>query len=113
MDERESGALDGGRTRPVAGGAATRLEALKAIGWSIQSPRPTNPACATPEEREAFKKSLSKRPPGRPQPVPVNLSRSRPRTSPAAAVRLSRAGSGRRRASAPRRQATIATNGSP
>ena len=32
-------------------------EALKAIGWSVQKPRPRHPASATPEEREAFKKS--------------------------------------------------------
>src|SRR4051812_46398688 len=29
-------------------------EALKAIGWSVQKPRPRHPAAATPEEREAF-----------------------------------------------------------
>src|SRR3954447_26653765 len=32
-------------------------EALKAIGWSMQKPRPRHPASATPEEREAFKKA--------------------------------------------------------
>ena len=32
-------------------------EALKAIGWSVQKPRPRHPASATPEEREAFKKA--------------------------------------------------------
>src|SRR4051794_30896798 len=32
-------------------------EALKAIGWSVQKPRPRHPAAATPEEREAFKKT--------------------------------------------------------
>ena len=30
-------------------------EALKAIGWSIQKPRPKNPKSATPEEAAAFK----------------------------------------------------------
>ena len=34
-------------------------EALKAIGWSIQKPRPKNPKSATPEEATAFKKRLS------------------------------------------------------
>src|SRR3954465_4760488 len=34
-------------------------EALKAIDWSVQKPRPRHPASATPEEREAFKKSWS------------------------------------------------------
>ena len=32
-------------------------EALKAIGWSIQKPRPKNPKSATAEEAAAFKKS--------------------------------------------------------
>jgi transposase len=36
-------------------------EALKAIGWSIQSPRPRHPAAATPEEGEAFKKARAGR----------------------------------------------------
>ena len=31
-------------------------DALQAIGWSIQAPRPKNPASAGPEERAAFKK---------------------------------------------------------
>jgi len=32
-------------------------EALKALGWSIQAPRPKNPKSATPEEAAAFKKN--------------------------------------------------------
>jgi transposase len=32
-------------------------EALKAIGWSVQKPRPRHPASATPEQQEAFKKA--------------------------------------------------------
>ena len=32
-------------------------EALKAIKWSVQKPRPRHPASATPEECETFKKS--------------------------------------------------------
>jgi transposase len=32
-------------------------EALKAIGWSVQKPRPRHPASATPEEREVFEKA--------------------------------------------------------
>ena len=32
-------------------------EALKAISWSGQKPRPRHPAAATPEERETFQKS--------------------------------------------------------
>src|SRR3954447_22229353 len=34
-------------------------EALKAIDGSVQKPRPRHPASATPEEREAFKKTRS------------------------------------------------------
>jgi len=56
-------------------------EALKAIGWSIQKPRPKNPKSATPEEAEAFKKSsqmqLQKRRPS----TPARRSRSSPPTS--------------------------------
>jgi transposase len=60
-------------------------EALKAIGWSVQKPRPRHPASATPEEREAFKKSWPrslprKRPSTRTRPL-----RSGPRTSTASA----------------------------
>src|SRR4051812_18201872 len=36
-------------------------EALKAIGWSVQKPRPRHPAAATPEERETFKKARAGR----------------------------------------------------
>lgn len=32
-------------------------EALKALGWSRQQPRPKNPHAASPEDAEAFKKS--------------------------------------------------------
>jgi hypothetical protein len=53
-------------------------EALKAINWSVQKPRPRHPAGATPEEREVFKKSW-----------PGSLPRSRPST------RTSRSKSGR------------------
>src|SRR3982750_2684282 len=35
-------------------------EALKAIGWTVQKPRPRHPAAATPEEQEAFQKSSSR-----------------------------------------------------
>jgi transposase len=56
-------------------------EALKAIGWSIQAPRPKNPKSATPEEAAAFKKSswrpLRKRRPS----TRTCRSRSLPRTS--------------------------------
>src|SRR4051794_18966930 len=32
-------------------------EVLKAIGWSVQKPRPRHPASATPEDKAAFEKS--------------------------------------------------------
>jgi transposase len=58
-------------------------EALKALGWSIQSPRPRHPASATPEEREAFKKS-SPRPRRKRRPgIRADRSRSSPPTSTA------------------------------
>jgi transposase len=34
-----------------------RWEALKAVGWSIQAPRPRNPKAASPEEEAAYKKT--------------------------------------------------------
>src|SRR5689334_18123711 len=56
-------------------------EALKAIKWSVQKPRPRHPAAATPEEREAFKKSWS-RPSLRREPgTRTRRSRSGPRTN--------------------------------
>ena len=56
-------------------------EALKAIGWSIQKPRPKNPKSATPEEAAAFKKSSRMPLPRRRQSTRANRSRSSPRTS--------------------------------
>jgi transposase len=60
-------------------------EALKAIGWSIQTPRPKNPKSASPEEAAAFKKSSWTPLPRRLQSTPANQSRSSPRTSTASA----------------------------
>lgn len=51
-------------------------EALKAIGWSIQRPRPRNPKAATATEQEAFKKKSPKSSPRRPQPTPSPTTRS-------------------------------------
>jgi transposase len=56
-------------------------EALKALGWSIQKPRPKNPKSASPEEAAAFKKSFRTPSPRRPQSIPAKRSRSLPRTS--------------------------------
>ncbi len=50
-------------------------EALKAIGWSVQKPRPRHPASATPEEREVFKKGWSR--PSRRKRPNTRTSRSR------------------------------------
>jgi transposase len=56
-------------------------EALKAIGWSIQKPRPKNPKSATPEEAVAFKKSSRMQLPKKPQSIPAKRSRSSRQTS--------------------------------
>ncbi|MGQ0446186.1 MAG: helix-turn-helix domain-containing protein [Beijerinckiaceae bacterium] len=50
-------------------------EALKAIGWSIQTPRPKNPKSASPEEAAAFKKSSRMRLPRRSPSTPAKRSR--------------------------------------
>src|SRR3954462_3499136 len=60
-------------------------EALKAISWSVQKPRPRHPASATPEEREAFKKSWSRPSPRRGPSPRTRRLRSGPRTSTALA----------------------------
>jgi transposase len=60
-------------------------EALKAIGWSIQSPRPRHPAAATPEEGEAFKKSSRGSSPRKPRGTPTRRSSSSPPMSTASA----------------------------
>ena len=60
-------------------------EALKAIGWSIQAPRPKNPKSATPEEAAAFKKTSRTPSPRRLRNIPAKRSRSSPRTSTALA----------------------------
>jgi transposase len=58
-------------------------EALKAIGWSIQAPRPKNPKSATPEEAAAFKKSSPTPSPRKLRSIPASPSRSSPWTSTA------------------------------
>jgi transposase len=42
----------------VSVGVQRGWEALRAVGWSIQKPRPKNPKAATSQEAEAFKKTL-------------------------------------------------------
>lgn len=58
-------------------------EALRAIGWSIQAPRPRNPAAAGPEEQAAFKKNSPTPSPRRKPAIPDARSRSSARTSTA------------------------------
>jgi transposase len=60
-------------------------EALKRLEWSFQAPRPRHPRAATPAQREALKKSWTRRS-RRPRPnTPTGRSRSGPRTSTASA----------------------------
>ena len=56
-------------------------EALRAIGWSIQKPRPRNPKAATPEEQEAFKKNSPKSLPRKRRATPIFRSRPSQPTS--------------------------------
>jgi transposase len=51
-------------------------EALKAIGWSIQKPRPKNLRSASPEEAAAFKKSSRTPLPRKPRNTQAKGSRS-------------------------------------
>jgi hypothetical protein len=58
-------------------------EALKAINWSVQKPRPRHPAAATPEECETFKKSWPRWSRRKRQSTRTNRLRSGPRMSTA------------------------------
>jgi hypothetical protein len=58
-------------------------EALKAIGWAIQKPRPKTPKSATPEEAAAFKKNPRTPLPRRQRSIPAKRSRSLRQTSTA------------------------------
>src|SRR3954467_4079778 len=87
-------------------------EALKAIDWSGQKPRPRHPASATPEEREAFKKSWSRPSPRRGPSTRTRRSRPGRPTSTALAGSRSCAGSGRPKVSGRSPSATTATSGS-
>jgi transposase len=51
-------------------------EALQAIGWSIQSPRPKNPNSATAAEAAAFKKNSPTRSRKRPRSIPIRWWKS-------------------------------------
>jgi transposase len=56
-------------------------EALQAIGWTVQKPRPRNPKAATPEEAAAFKKSSAMQSPKSRPNIPRRQSKSLPRMS--------------------------------
>ena len=58
-------------------------EALKALGWSVQKPRPRHPRAATPEDKEAFEKNWPRSSPRKPPSIRTTRSRSGPRTSTA------------------------------
>ncbi|WP_313898381.1 helix-turn-helix domain-containing protein [Methylobacterium sp. J-068] len=58
-------------------------EALRAIGWSIQAPRPKNPAAAGPEAQAAFKKNSPRPSPRKKPAIPAGRSPSSARTSTA------------------------------
>jgi transposase len=58
-------------------------EALRAIGWTIQRPRPQHAWAATPEEQEAFKKTSPKPWPRKRSAIPARSSRSSQPTSTA------------------------------
>lgn len=51
-------------------------EALRAVGWSIQSPRPKNPNAATVEEAAAFKKSSPTKLRKKPASIPTSRWKS-------------------------------------
>ncbi len=56
-------------------------EALRAIGWTIQVPRPQHPQAATAEEREAFKKNSPRQSSRKPGATRRRSSRSSPATN--------------------------------
>jgi len=56
-------------------------EALKAIGWSIQKPRPRNPKAASAEEQETFKKKSPRSSPRRRKPIRASPSKPSRRTN--------------------------------
>jgi transposase len=58
-------------------------DALQALGWSIQAPRPENPAAAGPDAQDAFKTNAPPRSPRKRRASPAAQSRSSARTSTA------------------------------
>ena len=60
-------------------------DALRRLGWSLQSPRPRHPRAAAAEGRAALKKRSARRWRGPGRRIPAARSRSGPRTSTASA----------------------------
>src|SRR5918993_2665316 len=60
-------------------------DALRRLGWSLQSPRPRHPRAAAPEQRAVLKKTSLRRWRGPGRRVPAVRSSSGPRTSTASA----------------------------
>jgi transposase len=60
-------------------------DALRRLGWSLQSPRPRHPRAATPAQKAALGKSPLARWRGPGRRIPAGRSRSGPRTSTASA----------------------------
>ena len=60
-------------------------DALRRLGWSLQSPRPRHPRAATPAQKAALQKSSPERWRGPGRRIPAGRSRSGPRTSTASA----------------------------
>jgi transposase len=56
-------------------------EALKRLEWSVQTPRPRHPRAATPEDREALKKSWTRRSRKRRPRIRTGQLRSGPKMS--------------------------------
>jgi transposase len=69
-------------------------EALRAIGYALQRPRPRHARAATPEEQAAFKKTLPKWSPRKRRAIPARQSRPSPPTSTCVDRARSRATSG-------------------
>ena len=60
-------------------------DALRRLGWSLQSPRPRHPRAASPEQRAALEERSARRWRGPGRLIPAGRSRSGPRTSTASA----------------------------
>jgi transposase len=58
-------------------------DALKALGWPVQKPRPRHPRAATAEDRAAFEKNWPKPSLRKPPSTRTHRSRSGPRTGTA------------------------------